>query len=108
MLLIAGIGVIGFVLYHLMMIIRAQTIVPLIAGLIGLGALNALIGLGMVAADIGLGSVAVGIGFLSMNLGAILGDYTGERLPNWDLHAIRIGVSVFLVGLVILSHTYSH
>jgi hypothetical protein len=84
---------------------RNQKITLLGIGLVGLGALNVLSGLaiGLLVDDLVLASVAVVAGMLSINLGNILNGYIQHDMgPNWNIESFRIGLSVFLVGLLMI------
>jgi hypothetical protein len=69
-----------------------------------LGFLNILGGSGALLADYSLGAVPIVIGVVSIELGAILaGFWQSPSGPNWDIHALRITIEVFVVGLLIAS-----
>lgn len=105
MSMFASLSLISFLLFHVFQAYRAYPLLPLSLGLIALGILNGVIGLIIVLIGYAFGSVATTLGVVSINLGVILNDYASQQGPNWDMHAIHIGVSVFVAGLVILGTT---
>jgi hypothetical protein len=78
--------------------------IPLLnAALAALGTLNVLGGVSLALSEVRLGVVPIIIGVISINLGAIWdGFWLNDAGPDWNRQAIRSGVSVFLIGLVVL------
>lgn len=80
---------------------KERTIPPLNFGLTILGTLNIVVGIFMATQDATLGTIAAAIGVISIDLAAILNGYwLNENGPNWTHHAVRAGISVFIVGLL--------
>ena len=81
-----------------------QTAPWMVLGLWVLGFLNVLAGIGALTADYQIGSIPIIIGIASIELGSILlGYWNRETGPNWDIHALRIAVEVFVLGLMVTS-----
>jgi hypothetical protein len=72
-------------------------------GLFLLGALNILAGIVLTTQEFELAIIAVISGVLSIDIGAILNGYwLNENGPNWTHHGVRAGISIFIVGLMVL------
>ncbi|MCB9437473.1 MAG: hypothetical protein H6673_10845 [Anaerolineales bacterium] len=100
MFIVAGILIVGFVVAHLIWV--WQQPVPLSLGLVGLGALNSLAGWIAVWSGFAPAILVVGIGLASVSLGMVIHDYATASTPHWTQHAIRVGICIFLLGLLVL------
>ncbi len=104
MLVLASVLLIGFVAYHVIAAIytfQSRPMLPISLGLIGLGVMNSVAGLGAIVAGFALGSLVACIGLISIDLGFFLDDLVD--VPGWNTHAVRIGVTVFVAGLLIVA-----
>jgi hypothetical protein len=102
MLAIPVILVFGFVYGGLA--IRAyqkQTAPWLVLELWGLGLLNILVGAVFYGLGEGIGAFPLAIGVISIELGTIMQGYW-HATPNWNHHALRIAIEVFVVGLLFI------
>jgi hypothetical protein len=76
--------------------------VPLmVLGLWALGTLNILSGVMVSLMDEPLGIFPIMVGVISIELGEITYGYW-KGTPNWNWHALRISLEVFVVGLLFI------
>lgn len=95
-----GIAIIGLVVIHIYWVFEKPF--PISVGLVTLGAMNSLAGWIAMRAGFLLGVVVVAVGLMSISLGMVIHDYAHNDTPHWLHHAIRIGLCVFLIGLLVI------
>lgn len=98
-----GLNIIGYLLLT-GYAYQKQTAPRLALGLWSLGVLNMVGGIGALLLDYQLGIVPIVSGAVSAEIGSLAKDYwQKESGPNWNWHALYIGLSIFFIGLLVIA-----